>query len=125
MLEVTDDVIEVQKSQQINDKEKLWCVYCHTNLANSKKYIGITSQNPKYRWSNGNGYKKQQYFWRAIQKYGWDNFEHEIMFENLMFNDACRLEQELIKQHKTNNPLYGYNATDGGAGTQGHALSEE
>lgn len=55
-----------------------WCVYMHTNNINGKRYIGI-SQNPKRRWKNGNGYKTQL-FGKAINKYGWDNFTHEILF---------------------------------------------
>lgn len=67
--------------------EKTWFVYKHTSPSN-KVYIGITSQKPIYRWNNGLGYNKQQYFWRAIQKYGWENFFHEILFEGLGEEEA-------------------------------------
>lgn len=43
-----------------------YCVYKHT-LPNEKIYIGITSQNPIYRWDNGKGYKGQ-FFYNAIKK---------------------------------------------------------
>lgn len=44
-----------------------------------KKYIGQTIQDPKYRWGkDGNGYKGQA-FYNAILKYGWKNFDHEIL----------------------------------------------
>ena len=34
-----------------------YCVYCHTNIANGKKYVGM-SKNIENRWSaNGYGYK--------------------------------------------------------------------
>ena len=52
-------------------------VYKHTNKENGKVYIGITSQEPKRRWQNGAGYYGT-YFYYAIQKYGWDGFEHDI-----------------------------------------------
>ena len=107
-------------------KEKIWCVYIHTNKINGKKYIGITSQKPKDRWGkNGSGYKKQQYFWRAIKKYGWNNFKHEIVLANESFDFACKTEKCLIKHYKTNDKNYGYNVSDGGAGTEGHTLSDE
>ena len=100
------------------EEEKKWCVYMHTSPSN-KKYIGITSLNPKYRWNNGKGYKTQIVFYRAIQKYGWKNFKHEILFEELSEQEAKEKEIELIAKYKTNlkryqNPSYGYNNDDGG-----------
>lgn len=98
---------------------KLWCVYCHTNKINNKKYIGITSRKPpERRWGKeGNQYSKnnQQVFYSAIQKYGWDNFEHEILFENLTKEEAFAKEIELIKKYKTTNSRFGYNISNGGS----------
>ena len=82
-------------------------VYCHTNKINGKKYIGITSKEPKIRWNKGLGYKKGQYFGKIIEIYEWDNFEHEILFENLSKQEAQEKEIELIKLYKTNNPKFG------------------
>lgn len=91
-----------------------YVVYCHTNKINNKKYIGITKNSPQERWGkNGNGYK-QQIFYRAIEKYGWDNFDHEILYENLSKEDAEKYERKLIKEYKTNSPSFGYNVAQGG-----------
>lgn len=90
-----------------------YCVYRHTTPS-EKVYIGITSMNPLKRWKNGKGYELCTAFNRAIQKYGWDNIKHEILFSELGKDDACRLEQELIAKHKSNDPLFGYNLTSGG-----------
>ena len=58
-------------------------VYVHVNKINGKLYIGLTkSKNPNRRWENGNGYRNNILFNRAIQKYGWDSFEHIVLFEN-------------------------------------------
>lgn len=96
------------------ENNKKWYVYMHTNKINNKKYIGISSEaNPNRRWKNGYGYK-QQIFYRAIQKYGWENFEHKIIYNNLTEKEAKTKEQELIKQYQSNNPLYGYNRSKGG-----------
>jgi len=112
--EETEQVIEVQESKQVDDERK-WCVYMHTNKINGKKYIGITSIKPERRWhTDGSGYRGQVYFWRAIQKYGWDNFEHEIVFQDQSFQDACKHERELIAQFQSNTADCGYNQTDGG-----------
>ena len=59
----------------------MYTVYQHKNKINGKIYIGITSKDPEKRWGhNGYNYKSSSYFYSAIQKYGWDNFEHNILF---------------------------------------------
>ena len=94
-------------------EEKSWCVYIHTSPSN-KAYIGITSKKPTVRWANGNGYKKQSYFWNAIKKYGWDNFKHIIWADNLSKEEACHIEQLLIALFHTQDVNYGYNISAGG-----------
>lgn len=107
-----------------NNKE--WIVYVHTNRINNKKYIGQTSQSLEDRsGNNGIGYKKNPRFWKAIQKYGWDNFNHEIVASGLEKAEADELEKKLIKELKTQNKQYGYNITDGGDGVVGWEPSNE
>jgi group I intron endonuclease len=96
--------------------EKKYCVYRHTS-PNGKVYIGITGRNPLSRWRDGRGYKQNPHFWSAIQKYGWDNFAHEILFSGLSKDDACVREVEFISLHRSNNPEYGYNHSLGGEQT--------
>lgn len=96
-------------------KIKLFIVYVHTCIINGRKYVGITSRSATSRWKkDGKGYKHQPYFWNAIQKYGWDNFKHEIVAENLPYDDACKMEKELINTYKSNIKGYGYNIENGG-----------
>ena len=60
-----------------------YTVYKHTSPS-GKVYIGITKRKPEYRWNKGKGYRKDQLlFYRAIKKYGWDNFTHEILYTGL------------------------------------------
>lgn len=95
--------------------ESAYCVYIHTNIANGKVYIGITCQDPKIRWNSGYGYRKNEYFWRAIQKYGWsDGFSHEILYEDLTYEDACNIEIALIAKYNSTDPACGYNHHQGG-----------
>ena len=91
------------------------CVYVHINKINGKKYVGQTiyGDRPKQRWSNGNGYKGSTYFYNAIQKYGWDNFDHEIVASNLTKEEADNFERLLIKELDTTNPNKGYNLESG------------
>ena len=68
-------------------------VYKHTNKTNNKVYIGITQQKLEKRWQNGYGYKEQIYFYNAIKKYGWDNFNHELLFDNLTEEQAKAIQE--------------------------------
>lgn len=100
-----------------------YTVYMHISPS-GKKYIGITYQTIENRWRNGNGYKTQM-FWRAIEKYGWDNIEHIIIAKGLDKETAEWLEIELIRELDTTNTLYGYNVSTGGEGGNGCKRSEE
>ena len=95
-----------------------YAIYMHISPTN-KRYIGITYQKPKRRWQNGKGYKNQKYFYRAIEKYGWDNFEHIIIAKGLDEETAKWLEIELIREWDTTDPNKGYNLTLGGEGANG------
>ena len=92
----------------------MYTVYQHKNKINRKIYIGITMQEPKQRWRNGEGYKSSPHFYAAIQKYGWNNFEHNILFQDLTKEEACAKEQELIAKYNSMNRNFGYNSTSGG-----------
>lgn len=96
------------------EKEKKYCVYKHTNKVNGKVYIGQTCRKPEYRWSEGKGYIGCTHFYNAIQKYGWDSFDHEIIYENLSLEEANRLEAELICLYSSTDSKCGYNIRPGG-----------
>lgn len=95
------------------ENKYIYCVYIHTNITNSKKYVGITKQDPNVRWGNGNGYKGNQRFTEDIEKYGWDGFTHEIVESGLSKMDAEILEAELIEQYKSDKEEFGYNISSG------------
>lgn len=102
----------------------MWCVYVHISPSN-KYYVGITSKEPKVRWGhNGNAYQTQ-YFSNAIKKYGWDNFQHEIIAENLTEDEAKNFEKVLISKLRSNERDFGYNITKGGDGVCGFGLHGE
>lgn len=97
-----------------------YCIYKHTSPS-GKVYIGQTCQKPEHRWKNGNGYSNNQYFTRAIKKYGWDNFKHEILSEGLSKKEADILEVEIISKYNSSNHKYGYNIEHGGYGKGKHS----
>lgn len=98
-------------------------LYVHIT-PNGKRYYGITKQTTNQRWRNGKGYKNNEYFTRAIDKYGWDNIQHIVLHEELDEDEAKELEQYMIQWYCTNNKRYGYNITSGGEGCS-KPVSEE
>lgn len=99
---------------EISLKMSSYIVYMHENRVNGKKYIGITSGNPYKRWANGTGYYRNKHFSDAIRKYGWDAFDHKILYTGLTKQEACEMEQTLIAKYDTQNRDVGYNITNGG-----------
>lgn len=85
-----------------------------------KSYIGQTKGELQERWENGNGYTRKQdhKFARAIRKYGWNAFNHEILL-----TIECETEEELLFWldqwevyciEKYDSFHNGYNSTTGG-----------
>lgn len=90
-----------------------YCVYMHINKTNGRMYIGQTC-DVKERWrGNGKNYFNSIKFFRAIKKYGWNNFIHKIIKSNLSKEEADTLEKDLIE--KFNTIKMGYNLKEGGA----------
>lgn len=106
-------------------------IYKVTNLVNGKIYIGQTKQD---------FYKRKRYhlfclrngcqfvFYRAMRKYGLDNFEWEIIDEAHNEKDIIQKEIYWIDFYKSY--IYaensnGYNMTIGGEGTKGRIVSDE
>lgn len=91
-------------------------IYKYTSPS-GKSYIGQTSGSLKSRAKNlcsGNGYKKCSLFWKAIQKYGWLNFQVEIL-EEVPIEQLNEREQYYIDFFQTCGQR-GYNLTNGGEG---------
>lgn len=86
-------------------------------------YVGITCSKPEYRWKNGRGYKNQPYLFNAIQKYGWDNFKHEVLLCGLTQQEASMAERIFIGYWGLTQHDNGYNIEDGGV--SGYVMSDE
>lgn len=106
----------------MEEKDRIYKVYKHTlpmsisNKENDMVYIGITcKEDPSDRWgSNGIHYKYNEHFSRAITKYSWENFLHEILFDGLTKEEAEELEMTLIAEYNSTNDKFGYNKANGG-----------
>ncbi len=93
---------------------KYGIIYKHTNKINGKVYIGQTIQidNLERRWRRSdktyNSYKSCPAFFNALTKYGWDNFETEILQECSTQDELNKQEEYFINLHNCIAPN-GYN----------------
>lgn len=104
--------------------DRTFYIYCHT-APNGKRYIGQTCLVPEKRWNNGHGYDQCTYMHRAIEKYGWDSFRHDILCVVHSRKLANLFEQHYIDKFNTFDERYGYNLTKGGQGVVGCVWDEE
>lgn len=91
-----------------------YVLYEHKNKINGKRYIGVTNNTTKRWYGQGKHYDGCPAFWAAIQKYGWDNFEHKVLIYDLTREEASRLEKHFIERFKTRDKAFGYNLAEGG-----------
>lgn len=104
-------------------------VYCVTNVANGKKYIGKTiglfeDRRKVHIESAMSGSEACSAFYRAIRKHGVDLFYWEILFESELSNALILMERIEIHEQNTLAPL-GYNLIVGGTPDFGGRSAEE
>lgn len=103
------------EKDSIDENARCYRVYCYTNKANGKRYIGMTKRTDKKRWQHGHGYD-HQYFGQAIQKYGINSFDVETLEDGLTREEAMAKETEYIMAYKTMDKEHGYNTVKGSGG---------
>lgn len=103
-------------------------VYCATNKLNDFKYVGITTKKleirQKQHFYQAFNEKKKNYFYRALRKYGWENFEWSIIYKASTIEELLEKESFFIKEFSSFKNK-GYNETIGGRGCFGWKHSEE
>lgn len=111
----------------INEKgEEVGIIYGWYNIKNEKWYIGQTI-HPEARFKShiyfATRIKNSNHFYRAIRKYGLDNFIYCVLEENVLFENLNMREMDWIEYYDS---FYsGYNLTLGGDGAKGVILSKE
>lgn len=93
-------------------------IYLATCKVNGKQYVGksktdMTARRDGHRRAAKKGSKLVLHC--AIRKYGWENFEWDVVEENVAEEDLDKMEIENIKWFRSKVPK-GYNMTDGGDG---------
>lgn len=97
-------------------------IYKATNQLTGKSYIGQTNQSIQTRKTEHKYNAKNNiycsYFHRSIRKYGWDNFQWEVLCECASREEMNEKEMYYIKELDTFGSN-GYNLTFGGDGQNG------
>lgn len=104
-------------------------IYKITNLINGKIYVGRTGSSVLSRFG---AHKRRARFgdsthlYRAIRKYGEENFTVEEICVCFDAEATVLAEMELIAAYQANNREIGYNMSDGGDGGEfGRVLTDE
>ena len=94
----------------------MYTIYIH-RFPNNKVYVGCTAQRLDWRFGrNGEGYKDAAKIWAAIQQFGWENIQHEVLATTESRFEASKLEQYHIDYYQSANDDCGYNTRKGGLG---------
>ncbi|RWZ87266.1 MAG: hypothetical protein EO766_12130 [Hydrotalea sp. AMD] len=94
------------------NEERKYLIYIHTSPS-GKSYIGQTCNYKRRTTRHKCQTSGCNLFYKAIQKYGWDSFTHNILVEHLTLDEANIQEVELISKFNTLAPN-GYNLNTGG-----------
>ena len=96
----------------------IYTIYKAKNTINNKVYIGFDSNWPKRQNNHSLNHKnlnKNNIFYSAIRKHGWNNFEWEVIYQSKDFLHCLEtMEPYFISYYKSFGK--GYNMTPGGEG---------
>lgn len=104
--------IQQYKLRLLMEVINLGCIYMYTNKINGKKYIGQTTCSLKRRHAQ-HVCQNETYFDRALNKYGAENFELEVIEDNI-FDENELNDKEIYYINKFDTFNNGYNMTRGG-----------
>lgn len=103
---------------------QIFTIYKITNNINGKSYIGFDSNFPNRILDHKREHLKCKYknsvFYRALKKFGWENFSHSILYQSKeKLHTKNVMENYFITEYNTfvnNENSRGYNMTLGGDG---------
>ena len=100
--------------------EKTGVVYRIYNKINGKSYVGQTIHPKKRLYDHLNGKSKTPAMHNAVQKYGKEAFQFEIIESDIPYDNLDNREIYWIAHFDSLKPN-GYNLTEGGGGTRGYS----
>ena len=109
----------------------MYTIYKVTNKIDGKAYVGFDSNWPSRKSVHiceATTRKNKKYpLYRAMRKYGVENFEWQILYQSEDRNHTLNVvENQMILEHNTHfKEGHGYNMTYGGEGAFGWKPSEE
>lgn len=111
----------------------IYTIYRATNIVNNKVYIGFTTNWPyritEHKYSSGYENELKRVFYKAIQKYGWDNFVWDAIYQSSDYDHTLKvMEPYFITEYRSwvgFDDCNGYNVTQGGEGANGWKHTEE
>lgn len=113
----------------------IYTIYKITNLTNNKAYIGFTSNFKNRMREHKKGYLNSTsdsyncVFYRALRKYGYENFTFEQIYQSKDKHHTLKeMEPYFIDKYRTYvgfDDCNGYNMTVGGEGAPGITLTDE
>jgi predicted GIY-YIG superfamily endonuclease len=97
----------------------IYSIYKAVNKQNGKVYIGFDSSWPRRKWEHKSSYtKKQNKFYNALKKYGFDNFDWQVIYQSKDQEHTLKyMEPYFINLYESK--VSGYNSTFGGEGVFG------
>lgn len=99
----------------------MYFIYLFTNKQNGKVYVGKTNDIARRNREHLSESKNNEngHFYNAIRKYGFENFEREILYECENEDETYQMEEYFITKYQSNDKTRGYNSTIGGDGLRG------
>ena len=99
----------------------MYYIYRITNKVNNKTYIG----QHKYKKLNDDYKGSGKLLWRAYRKYGFENFEKEILYSRIQYKEtADAMERFAIAKERALGKAE-YNLANGGEGSAGFHHTDE
>lgn len=104
---------------------KTYTIYRAYHKDSNRSYIGFDSSWPKRKYAHKQKTKSKnkQHFHNAIVKYGWENFEWEVLYSSSSREDCLEKEKFYIEEYNSMNN--GFNMTLGGEGIVGWKHDEK
>jgi hypothetical protein len=118
-MEKLSNLINFQDRKKFKKYNKSFVVYKITNTVNGKIYVGITKQiikrigNHIYYFKNPDS-NKNSYLYKALRKYGLENFAIEILEICNSLEELNNKEVYWISNFQSTNSIFGYNLDSGG-----------